>query len=108
MSRKWIAALSAIWLVDVASAVVLIHVIDRQRSNEVPGAPPLTHEVYFTQEADEPVVATTSAPVLQMPQVTIVAPRPGVAEMQRPDDLVIGPGTVTHPEAKQPPPPARR
>jgi hypothetical protein len=35
---------------------------------------------------------------------TVVAPRQGgVAEMQGTDDLIIGPGIVTHPEAKQPP-----
>ena len=105
MSRKWIAVLSALWLVDVASAVFLIHVVDRQRMNEVPGAPPLTAEVPLSQQADEPVVASTEAPVLQMPMVTIQARAPrGVTQMQGTDDLTPRATKVTHPEAREPAP----
>jgi hypothetical protein len=108
MSRTWIATLAAIWLVDIGSAVFLVRVIDGPRANEVPGAPPLTAEVFFAPETEQPVVNATSAPVLQMPEVTIVASPGGAAEMQGTDDLIIGPATVTHPEAKQPPPPRPR
>jgi hypothetical protein len=53
--------------------------------------------------------------VLLMPPATIVMPRrPGVAEMQgtghdtgaSPDDLIVGPGIVTHPVAIPPGPAA--
>jgi hypothetical protein len=109
MSRTWIATLAAIWLLDIGSAAYLIRVVDRQRANEVPGAPPLTAEVFFApEETQQPVVNATETPFLQMPEVTIVAAPPGVAEMQGTDDLVIGPGTVTHPVAKPPSPPRPR
>jgi hypothetical protein len=109
MSRQWIATLAAIWLTAVGSAVLLIGVLEHQRASEGATTTAPTAEVYPTQEADEPVVEATEAPVLEVPALTIVAPRPGgVAEMQGTDDLIIGPGIVTYPEAKQAPQDAPR
>ncbi len=118
MTRQWIAVLSAIWLTAIASAVLLIAQISHQRYVERPAREMQAESIFPTQQADEPVVDNVEpAATLVMPTVTIVAPSqgaPGVAEMQgtgqmpgaRPDDLVIGPGTVTHPVAIPPAPTA--
>ena len=104
MSRTWVAVLAAIWAVDIGSGAFLIHVIDIQRENEVPGAAPLTDEFYFPTEVDGPVAVSNAAPVLQMPMVTIEARPPrGLTEMQGTDDPSAKPAKVTHPEAKEPP-----
>ncbi len=118
MTRQWIAVLSAIWLTAIASAVLLIAEISHQRYVERPAREMQAESIFPTQQADEPVVDDQQEPsTLVLPTVTIVAPSPGapgVAEMQgtgqmtgaRPDDLVIGPGTVTHPVAIPPAPTA--
>jgi hypothetical protein len=118
MTRQWIAVLAAIWLTAIASAVLLIAQISHQRYVERPAREMQAESIFPTQQADEPVVDNAEPATLVMPTVTIVAPSlgaPGVAEMQgtgqttgaRPDDLVIGPGTVTHPVAIPPAPTAR-
>jgi hypothetical protein len=103
MSSKWIAILAAIWLTAIGSAVLLIAVIDRQRTSSRPASAESSAEALPKQEADEPAVDSEGAPVLEMPVVEIVAPPVGgVAEMQGTDEVIIGPGTVTHPAAKPP------
>jgi len=117
MTRQWIAILAAIWLTAIVSAVLLITKISHQRYEERPAREVQAESIFPQQQADEPVVDHQEPTTLVMPTVTIVAPAPGapgVAEMQgtgqttgaRPDDLVIGPGTVTHPVAIPPAPTA--
>jgi hypothetical protein len=114
MTRSWIAILSAIWMTGIVAAVLLIAKVNHQRYEERPLREIQAENVFPSQQADEPVDEVQGSAVLLMPPVTIVIPRPGVAEMQgtghdtgaRPDDLIIGPGIVTHPVAIPPGPPA--
>jgi len=49
------------------------------------------------RRADATRAAAAEPSAIEMPMVTIAAGRRGAAEMQRAPDVVIGPGTVTHP-----------
>jgi hypothetical protein len=106
--RPLLAVVAAIWLASIGLSVIDIRQIDRQRRMERPGAPAAEEESSPLAAAEESVAAPPESPsVLEMPPVTIEAPRQGVTEMQgraparapRPDDLLIGPGVVTHPVA---------
>jgi hypothetical protein len=109
MTRPWLAAIAAIWLASIGLSVIDIRQIDRQRREEYPGANPSQGETVTTPPIDETVVPPPGeAPsMIVMPPTTIVAPPEGVTQMQgraperaaRPDDLIIGPGIVTHPVA---------
>jgi len=107
MTRSWIAILSAIWLTGIVAAVLLIAKVHHQRYEGRPLREIQAENVFPPQQVDEPVDETQGSAVLLMPPVTIVIPPPGVAEMQgtdddtgaHPDDLIIGPGIVTHPVA---------
>ncbi len=105
-THRWLAVLSAIWLSGIALSVIDIRQIHRQRREERHASIPApADEASRAPDVDEVIVETAEpAPSLVMPSVTIFAQPSGVAEMQgrpgpRPDDLVIGPGIVTHPVA---------
>jgi hypothetical protein len=114
MTPKWIAVLSTIWLTAVVSFVLLVAKINHQRYEERPARELAAERVFSTPPADETAADTEeSAAAMVMPSVTIVAPErgaTGVTQMQgtgrdtgaRPDDLLIGPGIVTHPVAIPP------
>lgn len=110
MTRPWLAALAALWLTGIVLAVLDIRQIDRQRREETQPTWGSVDEDDGTQQGVEAVAgpsASPTPPVLVMPEATIVASRSGAAEMQgraaktgpRTDDLIIGPGIVTHPVA---------
>jgi hypothetical protein len=93
-----------VWVVAVAAAVVVIRQVENPMrgtpADHIQGAMDTTNPGRHSDvsqlgvgEDDEYFVATPGEDRA-----------PGVTEMQRPDDLVIGPGTVTHPAAKNPRP----
>ena len=96
--KKAVVVTIAVWMAGFASAAVVIHQIRRPLS--------LANAVNtVTTAACEPVEPVEQAdlaepvpPVMDLPMDTIVGSRfRGLAEKQGADDLVIGPGVVTHP-----------
>lgn len=90
--NKWIVVAS-VWTAGLASAALLTytlnHPLDDAHAADVMSA----YAAHARQTADEPAVDTA---VLELPMVTILGHLRGTAEMQGTDDLIIGPGTVTH------------
>jgi hypothetical protein len=96
--KKGVVVAIAVWMAGFASAAVVIHQIRRPLG--------LANTVNtVTTAACEPAgpveqadLAEPVPPVMDLPADTIVGSRfSGVAEKQGADDLVIGPGVVTHP-----------
>jgi hypothetical protein len=98
--QKGMPAAIAVWVAAIVSAVVVVHQVE--------------HPMRGTPAAREEIVTDTTATtrqsdisqfglgdVVAMPMVTIVGHVRGAAEMQRPDDLVIGPGIFTHQRGQQ-------
>ncbi len=91
--KKWIVALGAAWGASIASAVLLTYELDRPLDHAIAAHVATMHaapEMNAKGVVNERVVATGQA-VLMIPEVTIVASRHGVAEMQGTDDLVVDP-----------------
>lgn len=123
-----IGAAIGVWVAAIASAVVVIHQVEHpmrgtpaDRVSErigVANTMPETETVAPSPEAPAPVRATAAEPgdtveplvmeaddenAIVLPMDTIVGRVPAYPG-ERPDDLVVGPGTVTHPATV---PPAR-
>jgi hypothetical protein len=99
--EKRIAAAIAgvVWLSALASAAGLSFGLNRPVAVEesTTGVATRTAGSYLVPAAADEKVGTS---VLEVPTVTIVGevpPSTGAAEMQRPDDVIIGPGIVTYP-----------
>jgi hypothetical protein len=90
--NKWIVALSVVWAASIASAVLLTYELSRPLDYSIAAhattyaAPPTN-----AQRVVEGRVDTAGQSVLMLPEVTIVASRHGVAEMQGTDDVVVDP-----------------
>ena len=95
--KKWFVTTVAVWVVAATSAVLLVYKIHRPLEYVPPaGANAMSlFAGHPTQEVDEPAL-DEEPPVLELPPVTIVGSLRGSAEMQGGDDVVIGPGVVTH------------
>jgi hypothetical protein len=98
--RSAAAVVGTVWLSAVATAAVLSYVVNRPAviaEGMTTGVATRTEASHLRPTVDE----INDSPVLELPTVIIVGDRPagrrGIAEMQRPDDMVIGPGLVTHP-----------
>jgi hypothetical protein len=102
--QKGMGTAIAVWVAAIASAVVVI----RQVEHPMRGTPAAGGEVRAGA-----MTATRQSDVSQaglgedddgydvaLPGDTIVGHVRGVAVMQRQDDLIIGPGIVTHPAAE--------
>jgi hypothetical protein len=97
MEGRIIAAIAGvIWLAALASAVVLVYAINRPAAVVPSGSPQaaaFTGASSLHPSADDDTFIGSS--VLELPTITIVGT--GVAEMQGKDEVIIGPGVVTHP-----------
>jgi hypothetical protein len=98
--RSAAAVVGVVWLSAVASAATLSYVVNRPAvivEGTTTGAVSRTAGSHLRPNVDE----VNESPVLELPTVVIVGevpvPRTGVAEMQRVDDVIVGPGVVTHP-----------
>jgi hypothetical protein len=98
--NKWIVASGAFWTAAFASTALLIHQINRPLDSSTvvnaavaPAPPAVTAEP--VAGAPVPVLEEADPAVLELPMVTIVGHRPGVAEMQRVDDELVAPDPVT-------------
>lgn len=101
-STGW-SVTAAVWIANVAVTALAFHALEHPRPY-VPAA-----DVWHPSETKYKRVADTKAEadepaVTEMPMVTIVAGEHGRALMQGAPDVVIGPGTVTHPPANPPRP----
>jgi hypothetical protein len=93
--KKGVVVAAAVWMAGFVSAAVVIHQIRH------PLGPANTANT-MTTAASEPTgqadMAEPPPTVIELPMDTIESSRfRGVAEKQGADDLVIGPGVVTHP-----------
>jgi hypothetical protein len=94
--NKWTIVVS-VWMAALASAALLTYKLDRTVEYARAANAMSAYAAHATQAADdEPVVDTAEPAVLYLPMVNIVGHLRGTAEMQGTDDLIIGPGTVTH------------
>jgi hypothetical protein len=90
--NKWFVGLGAIWAASMGSAVLLTHELNRplDSSNAAHVTAHAAAEMNTRRVVDERTDTGRQA-VLMLPEVTIVASRHGVAEMQPTDDLVVDP-----------------
>jgi hypothetical protein len=90
--NKWFIGMGAIWAASMGSAVLLTYELNRplDSSNAAPVTAHAAAEMNIQRVVDERV-DTAGPAVLMLPEVTIVASRHGVAEMQPTDDLVADP-----------------
>lgn len=92
-----LAVTVAVWVANVGVTALAVYGLEHPRPY-TPGPDtwqpspehPAKREITTRLVAAEPSA-------IEMPMVTIVAGRRGTAEMQGAHDVVIGPGTVTHP-----------
>jgi hypothetical protein len=90
--NKWIVAVGVVWAASIASAVLLTYELGRPLDYSIAAqattyAAPKVNDKRVVDER----VDTAGQAVLMLPEVTIVASRHGVAEMQGTDDLVVDP-----------------
>ncbi len=104
--QKEMGTAIAVWVAAIASAVVVIRQVEHPMrgtpaaSGEIPARVTETRQSDVSQNAlGEDADYDESVTVL--PMDTIVGHVRGVAEMQRQDEVIIGPGTVTHPGAAE-------
>jgi hypothetical protein len=108
--RKQIVAVAVggIWLAAISSAAVLVYALNRPPVLSADARAPRPAKM-LEMRPGRPAAETVESSVLEIPTVTIVgylsppatpasSTRRGVAEMQPPDELIIGPGVVTHPK----------
>jgi hypothetical protein len=93
--KKWMLV-GSVWMAALASAALLTYKLNRTVEYARAANPMSAYAAHATQTADEPVVDTAEPAALDLPMVNIVGHLRGTAEMQGTDDLIIGPGTVTH------------
>jgi hypothetical protein len=90
--NKWIVAVGVVWAASIASAVLLTYELNRPLDYSIAARATAyaAPEMNAGRVVDERV-DTAGQAVLMLPEVTIVASRHGVAEMQGTDDLVVDP-----------------
>jgi hypothetical protein len=93
--KKWIIVAS-VWMAGLASAALLTFKLDHRLGDARAADVMSAYAAHATQTADELAVDTVEPAVLELPMATILGHLRGTAEMQGTDDLIIGPGTVTH------------
>jgi hypothetical protein len=94
--KKWMMVAS-VWMAALASAALLTYKLNRPVEYARAAADAMSaYAAHATQTADEPLADTAEPPVLDLPAVHIVGHLRGSAEMQGADDVVVGPGIVTH------------
>jgi hypothetical protein len=99
------AAAGGVWLAAIASAATLVYTLNRSPVPRTVVAPPWSSRVLEIRPERR-----SAGPelIIEMPTMFVTArppgapsastPSRGVAEMQPADEVLIGPGTVTHPK----------
>lgn len=103
--QKGMGTAIAVWVAAIASAVVVIRQVEHPMrgtpaaaGREIPARVTETRQSDVSQnEPAEEEEEYGDGSVMVFPMDTIVGHVRGVAEMQRPDEVIIGPGIVTHP-----------
>ena len=103
MKRSVVLSLTAaVWVTNIGVTALAVYGLEHPRpyvpAADVwqPSSELLAKQMVATQ------AAAAEPPTIELPMVTIVGSRRGTAEMQRVPEVVIGPGTVTHPSTIPP------
>ena len=92
-----LAFTAAVWVANIGITGLAVYGLEHPRpyvpSVDVwqPSSEPLAKQMVATQ------APAARPPTIELPMMTIVGSRRGTAEMQRVPEVIIGPGTVTHP-----------
>ena len=101
---------AAVWIANIAVTALAIRGLEHPKpyvpAADVwqPSSEPRDKRAVDTKHAIEPQLNHDEQAVIEMPMATIVANQHGRALMQGAPDVVIGPGTVTHPSTIPPRP----
>jgi hypothetical protein len=100
LMEKGMGTAIAVWVAAIASAVVVIRQIEHPMRGTPAAGGEIPARVAVTRQSDVSQAGLgedDDGSGVVLPADTIVGHARGVAEMQRQDDLIIGPGIVTHP-----------